>query len=138
MKTRLTLALLLLSSIAGAQQVQSGREHIPGAESLMGMVPSPAGYPLRVFVTRPEKASGKLPVLFVVAWLSCDSTEAPTGPTDGFTQLLFDVAGRSGFATYRLDKPGTGESGGPKCGDADFTTELQGYQAAFAAMQQLV
>ena len=72
-----------------------------------------------------------LAVIFVAAWLSCDSTEAPNGPTDGFTQLLFDVAGRSGFVTYRVDKPGTGESGGPKCGDADFATELQAYQAAF-------
>jgi len=137
-KFLVALALLSLTAIAAAQQLQPGREHIPGAESLMGMVQTPAGYPVRVFVTRPEKASGKLPVIFVAAWLSCDSTEAPKGPTDGFTQLLFDVAGRSGFVTYRVDKPGTGESGGPKCGDADFTTELQGYQAAFAAMQQLV
>jgi dienelactone hydrolase len=51
--------------------------------------------------------------------------------------LLFDVAGRSGFATYRVDKPGTGDSGGPKCGDADFHAELQAYQAGFAAMKQL-
>lgn len=137
MKTRLTLTLLLMCSIGGAQQLQPSREHIPGAASLMGTVLTAAGYPLRVYVTRPEKTSGKLPVIFVAAWLSCDSTEAPNGPTDGFTQLLFDVAGRSGFATYRVDKPGTGDSGGPKCGDLDFTTELQAYQSAFAAMKQL-
>jgi len=137
MTTRLAAALLLLIPIAAAQQLQPGREHIAGAESLIGTVQSPAGYPLRVFVTRPEKTSGKLPVIFVAAWLSCDSTEEAAGPTDGFTQLLFDVAGRSGFVTYRVDKPGTGESGGPKCGDTDFTTELQAYQAAFAAMKQL-
>ena len=137
MRTRLPVVVLLLTSLAGAQQLQPGREHIPGAESLIGMVQSPAGYPLSVFVTRPEKSSGKLPAIFVAAWLSCDSTEAPKGPTDGFTQLLFDLAGGSGFVTYRVDKPGTGESGGPKCGDVDFATELQAYQAAFAAMKQL-
>ena len=131
-------ALLLLTALVPAQQLQPGREKIPGAESLMGMVETPAGYPVRVFITRPEKASsGKLPVIFVAAWLSCDSTEAPTGPTDGFTQLLFDAAGRSGFITYRVDKPGTGDSGGPKCGEADFNAELEAYQAAFAAMQKL-
>ena len=131
-------ALLLLTALVPAQQLQPGREKIPGAESLMGMVETPAGYPVRVFITRPEKASsGKLPVIFVAAWLSCDSTEAPTGPTDGFTQLLFDAAGRSGFVTYRVDKPGTGDSGGPKCGEADFNAELEAYQAAFAAMQKL-
>ena len=138
MKTRLLVVVpFLLIAFAMGQQLQPGREHIPGAESLMGMVQTPAGYPVRVFVTRPEKPSNKLPVIFVAAWLSCDSTEAPKGPTDGFTQLLFDIAGRSGFLTYRVDKPGTGESGGPKCGEADFTTELQAYQAAFASMKQL-
>jgi pimeloyl-ACP methyl ester carboxylesterase len=127
-----------LAAMTAAQQLQPGREKIPGAESLMGMVPTPAGYPVRVFLTRPEKApSRKQPVIFVAAWLSCDSTEAPMGPGDGFTQLLFDVAGRSGFVTYRVDKPGTGDSGGPKCGDADFNAELQAYHAGFAAMQKL-
>jgi hypothetical protein len=112
MKSKTIVLVLLLTVTAAAQQLQPGREHIAGAESLMGMVQTPAGYSVRVFVTRPENASGKLPVIFVAAWLSCDSTEAPKRPTDGFTQLLFDVAGRSGFATYRVDKPGTGESGG--------------------------
>jgi len=134
---RVALALLFLLSTGHAQELQPGRERIPGAESLMGVVKSPAGYPLRVFVTRPQNATGKLPVIFVAAWLSCDSTEAPKGPSDGFTQLLFDLAGRSGFATYRVDKPGTGNSGGPKCSDLDFATELQSYQTAFNAMQNL-
>jgi pimeloyl-ACP methyl ester carboxylesterase len=124
--------------MAAAQELQPGREKIPGAVPLMGMVQTPAGYPVRVFVTKPEKApAGKLPGIFVAAWLSCDSTEEPTGPTDGFTQLLYDVAGRSGFVTYRVDKPGVGDSGGPKCGDTDFDAELQAYQAGFAAMQKL-
>src|SRR5262245_8965133 len=131
------VVLLLLFTTASAQNLQPGREQIPNAESFRGTVQSPAGYPLRVFVTRPQNISGKLPVIFVAAWLSCDSTEAPKGPTDGFTQLLFDLAGRSGFATYRVDKPGTGESGGPKCGDADFKTELAAYRTAFVAMKEV-
>ena len=130
------VALFVLSVGALGQELQPGREKIPGAESLRGMVQTPAGYPVRVFVTKPQNASGKLPVIFVAAWLSCDSTEEPK-PTDGFTQLLFDVAGRSGFVTYRVDKPGVGDSGGPKCGDTDFNTELAAYQAGFAAMQKL-
>jgi len=136
-KTKLLVVLLMWAASAAAQDLEPGREKIPGAEVLMGMVQTPAGYPVRVFVTKPQNASGKLPVIFVAAWLSCDSTEAVNGPTDGFTQLLFDVAGRSGFVTYRVDKPGVGDSGGPKCGDADFATELKAYQAGFVAMQQL-
>jgi pimeloyl-ACP methyl ester carboxylesterase len=136
-KTGFIAVLAVLTATAAGQQLQPGREHIPGAVSLTGMVQTPAGFPVQVFVTQPEAAQGKLPVIFVAAWLSCDSTEAPKGATDGFTQLLFDIAGRSGFATYRVDKPGTGGSGGPKCDAADFNTELQAYQAAFEAMKQL-
>lgn len=136
MRMRYSVVLLFLVASGMAQDLQPGREHIPGAESLMGWVQSPAGFPLRVFVTKPQAANAKLPVIFVAAWLSCDSTEAPKGPTDGFTQLLFDAAGR-GFVTYRVDKPGTGESGGPKCGDLDFNTELDAYRTVFTAMQKL-
>jgi len=138
MKTMLMLALTLAMSVGGlALDLQPGREHIPGAETLMGMAPSPAGYPLRIFVTRPQGASGKLPVLFVVGWLSCDSVEQPKGPTDGFIQLVWDLAGRSRFATFRMDKPGVGDSGGPKCEQADFDVELQSYRAAFAAINDI-
>jgi pimeloyl-ACP methyl ester carboxylesterase len=140
MNLRIAVLYLALGTLAAAQQLQPGREHIPNAESLRGTVQTPAGYTLSVYVTKPvapQASSAKLPVLFVAAWLSCDSTEAAMGPGDGFTQLLFDLAGRSAFVTYRVDKPGTGDSGGPKCADLDFDTELQAYQAAFAAMQQL-
>jgi len=116
---------VLLYTMSAAQELQPGREKIPGAESFMGMVQTPAGYPVRVFVTKPLNGGGKLPVIFVAAWLSCDSTEAPMRPSNGFTQLLFDLAGHSGFVTYRVDKPGTGDSCEPKCGDADFNAELQ-------------
>ncbi len=131
------LSLLLLLATAVAQDLQPGRETIPGADTFMGFVQSPAGYPLRIFVTRPHNATGKLPVIFNASWLSCDSTEQPKGPEDGFTQLIWDLAGQSGFATYRMDKPGIGDSGGPKCGDADFNAELSAYRAAFAAMKNI-
>ena len=137
MRIRALGVLLLLSAVASAQELRPGREPIPGAESFLGTVQSPAGYPLRIFVTRPLHASGKLPVIFEVAWLSCDSTEQPKGPEDGFTRLLWDLAGRSGFATVRVDKPGVGESGGPKCQDLDFATELAAYRAAFRAMKDI-
>jgi hypothetical protein len=44
---------------------------------------------------------------------------------DGFTQLIWDLASRSGFATFRVDKPGVGESDGPKCRELDWTTEFR-------------
>jgi pimeloyl-ACP methyl ester carboxylesterase len=135
-----TLLLLLVSITVLAQSnspLQPGREPIHGADVFLGSVQSHEGYPVRSFVTRPQGAKGKLPVIFVVGWLSCDSIEATKGPEDGFMQLFFDLASHSGFATYRVDKPGVGESGGPKCEDADFHAELSAYKDAFAAMQTL-
>ena len=63
MKARFAVVGLIawLALLAAGQELQPGREKIPGAESLMGMVRTPAGYAVRVFVTRPEKApSGRL------------------------------------------------------------------------------
>jgi pimeloyl-ACP methyl ester carboxylesterase len=139
MKRRHLLSILLAVTFAvhaaRAQQLQAGREQIPGAEVLTGSIKSAEGYPLTVFLTRPKGSTGKLPVIFEVAWLSCDSVEQPKGPEDGFTQLLWDLAGKSGFATFRVDKPGVGQSGGPKCSDLDFATELAAYRTAFATIK---
>ena len=144
MKLSASLCLVLSLTIGTLAQQQTaapltpGREHIPNAETFMSTVATPAGFPVRVFITRPKTAATKVPVIFMVGWLSCDSVEAPNGPAgDGFMQLLFDLASRSGFATYRMEKPGVGESGGPKCGDADFNTELNAYRAAFAGMKNI-
>lgn len=126
----------IVASVVQGQQLQPGREPIPNAEVFRSSVPAGAGYALEVFVTRPKGVTGKLPVLFEVAWLSCDSVEQPKGVEDGFTQLVWDLAGKSGFATFRVDKPGVGDSGGPKCSDLDFTTELAAYRAAFASMNR--
>jgi uncharacterized protein len=117
------------------QDLFPGGEPIPDAEVFRAMVTTPAGYPQEVFLTRPKGTQGKLPILFEVAWLSCDSVEQPKGVEDGFTQLIWDLASRSGFATYRVNKPGVGQSGGPKCSELDWATELTAYRAAFAAMK---
>ena len=66
-----------------------GREKIPGADVFAGTVQG-----LHVFVTRPSGVTGRVPVLFEVAWPSCDSVEQPKGPEDGFTQLIWDLAAR--------------------------------------------
>lgn len=128
--------LFLFVLLVPAQNLAPGREAIPNADVFYADVPF-SGYTLRSIITKPKDARGKLPVVFEAAWLSCDSVEQPKGPEDGFTQLLWDIASRSGMATYRVDKPGVGESGGPKCADSDFSTELEAYRAAFQAMKQL-
>jgi pimeloyl-ACP methyl ester carboxylesterase len=135
---RMTLvACLILTSAFAQSDLRSGPERIPNAEVFTRTIQSPAGYPLETYITRPKSVAGKLPVIFEAAWLSCDSVQQQKGPEDGFTQLIWDLASHSGYATYRVDKPGVGGSGGPKCGDLDFETELSAYRAAFAAMEQV-
>jgi alpha-beta hydrolase superfamily lysophospholipase len=99
-----------------------GREKIPRAEVFTASVQG-----LHVVVTRPA-AAGKAPVLFEVAWLSCDSVEQPKGPEDGFTQLIWDLA--ASYATVRVDKP-------EPCADLDFDHELAAYRTAFASIKEL-
>jgi pimeloyl-ACP methyl ester carboxylesterase len=108
-------------------------ERIEGLDVAYGSVVSELGHRLRTIVTKPKGASGRLPGLFLVGWLSCDSVESPVGEPDGFARLLRHVMTRSGYAVMRMDKPGIGDSAGPACAETDFRTELAGYRAAFRA-----
>ncbi len=110
------------------------REHFETADVLYGWVQNSRGDKLRTFITRPKSAAGKVPVIFFVGWLSCDSVEYPQGETDGFGALMLRLIERSGYATVRMDKPGVGESQGTPCEKSDYQGELEGYQAAFDSM----
>ena len=113
---------------------QPKHEHFQNAEVLYGWAQDSHGERLRTFITRPNRARGKVPAIFFVGWLSCDSMEYADADTkDGFGILLRRLIEQSGYATVRMDKPGVGESQGD-CSQADFNTELSGYQSAFAEM----
>jgi len=137
-------AVLLLTAVAVTPFLCAGaaepkREHFQNAQVLYGWAQDSRGERLRTFITRPNNArtnnaTGKVPAIFFVGWLSCDSVEYPDADTkDGFGVLLRRLIEQSGYATLRMDKPGVGESEGD-CSKADFTTELSGYQAAFDEM----
>jgi pimeloyl-ACP methyl ester carboxylesterase len=132
--TALFLCLSFLCPSAIAQTSQT-REHFDHASVLYDWITNNRGEKLRVFVTRPNHATGKAPVLFFVGWLSCDSMEyaAPDAGGDGFGILLRRLIDQSGYATVRMDKPGVGESQGD-CANADFWSEMSGWQAAFDSM----
>jgi pimeloyl-ACP methyl ester carboxylesterase len=136
---RVAAVYILLAAIAIPLQAQTPpsepqREHFQNAQVLYGWAKDYRGDRLRTFVTRPNSASGKIPAIFFVGWLSCDTTEYPDpNPMDGFGILLRRLIEQSGYATVRMDKPGVGESQGD-CSKADFTQELTGYQSAFDEM----
>jgi pimeloyl-ACP methyl ester carboxylesterase len=132
-------AVCCLSALA---QTAPAREHFDHATVTYDWVTNGRGERLRTFVTRPNSAGMQaanaaiVPVIFVVGWLSCDSVEYPdSNTTDGFGIFLRRIIDESGYATVRMDKPGVGESQGD-CAKADFKSEMEGYQAAFAAMSK--
>jgi len=138
MAGRITLIVFLIATAtflaAQVTSPQPKRERFQNSEVLYGWAQDGQGERLRTFITRPNRATGKVPAIFFVGWLSCDSVEYPDADTkDGFGILLRRLIEQSGYATVRMDKPGVGESQGD-CSKADFTTELSAYQAAFDEM----
>ena len=100
--------VFLCVSIRG--QTSRPREHFEHVTVLYDWVTNDRGQRLRTFVTRPNDVSGKVPGIFFVGWLSCDTMESPHPPfDDGFGILLTQLIDQSGFATLRMDKPGVGK-----------------------------
>jgi pimeloyl-ACP methyl ester carboxylesterase len=132
----LLLAVAAVTPLLPAQTArpEPKREHFQNAEVLYGWAQDSRGERLRIFVTRPNNAAAKVPAIFFLGWLSCDTMEYPDADTkDGFGILLRRLIEQSGYATMRMDKPGVGESQGD-CSKTDFTEELSGYQSAFDEM----
>ena len=75
------------------------REHFQNAETTYGWVNDSRGNRLRTFVTRPKGAVGKVPAVFFVGWLSCDSVEYPDGDTDGFGAIFHRLIEQSRYAS---------------------------------------
>jgi pimeloyl-ACP methyl ester carboxylesterase len=105
-------------------------EHYPAVTVRYDAIRDEEGQRLRLIVTHPEAAAGRLPTVFVIGWLSCDTVEAPPGSADGSKQMLQALARMPGFATVRLEKPGVGDSEGD-CARTDFLGELAAYRQVF-------
>jgi alpha-beta hydrolase superfamily lysophospholipase len=115
--------------------IAAPREQFKNAVAQYDWVSNAKGQRIRTIVTRPKNATGKVPAIFFVGWLSCDSIEYVNGETDAFGAIFWRVIETSGFATMRMDKPGVGESEG-NCAQTDFQTELDSYRAAFASLSK--
>ena len=130
-------ALMLSLSARGAgelpRRAQASAESYPKVDVIYDSVAGRAGERLRTIMTRPLEAKGKLPVIFVAGWLSCDSVEAPADTKDATGMVFRGLAQMPGFCLFRMDKQGVGDSEGD-CAQTDFETELAGYRAAFRAL----
>ena len=113
---------------------QAPRENYPSVDVIYDSVVTPHGERLRTIITKPRELKGKLPVVFVAGWLSCDSVEAPENTREETSMLFRRLAPLPGFCLFRVDKQGVGDSEG-NCAENNFDSELAGYRAAFRALK---
>ena len=138
MKAAWTIAFVGIAAALSAEELprktNTPRETYPNVDVIYDFVTAPDGKRLRTIITKPRDAKGKLPVIFVAAWLSCDSVEAPADTKDESGLVFRGLAQMPGFALFRVDKQGVGDSEGD-CGETDFNSELEGYRAPFRALK---
>ena len=136
-KSTVAFTLMLAATVAADElprKTKTPRESYPNVDVIYDSVSAPRGERLRTIITKPHDAKGKLPVIFVAGWLSCDSVEAPAATKDATGIVFQGLAQMPGFCLFRVDKQGVGDSEGV-CGENDFESELAGYRAAFHALK---
>src|SRR6266702_5752691 len=138
MTVRSTIFFLVFAATLRAEELphkaKTPHESYPNIDVIYDSVTAPDGKRLRTIITKPRNAKGKLPVIFVAGWLSCDSVEAPAGTKDATGIVFQGLAQMPGFSLFRVDKQGVGDSEGD-CAANDFESELAGYRAAFRALK---
>lgn len=135
-----SISLLALATLLSAQPLSAAPARItgdlarkstappedtPGLETEYGVVRAANGTRLRTILTRPEGARGRLPALFYVQAVSCETVEF-----SGESRLRA-MATRLGAVLIRVERAGTGDSEGPGCNALDYDTEVADYRAAF-------
>jgi pimeloyl-ACP methyl ester carboxylesterase len=120
------------SARGAAVAVARPQETYSGATARYGAVPFRGGL-LRDILVTPAGAKADGPVVFLIQGYYCATMEGPT-PDHAYRALIQGLADR-GIATYRVEKPGMGDSqGGPTCLQSDFATELDAFRAGLAAL----
>jgi hypothetical protein len=110
-------------------------ERIPGVESAYGALTTGDGLTLRTIVTRPRGATGRLPGVLFVRWLSCDTIELPESSRGGWSRMLRRLIQDSGAVVWRTEKAGVGDSEG-ECATLDYDRELAHHRQALAKIDR--
>ena len=109
-------------------------EAIEGVDVRYGEAMTAKGYRVRTYTSRPRGASGRLPLVVFVPWLSCDAVESPGNvQNDGWARMLRVVMRESGAQVVRVEKPGVGDSEGPDCSKTDLDDDLEAMRAGIRA-----
>ncbi|MBB6093780.1 hypothetical protein HNQ60_002661 [Povalibacter uvarum] len=119
------------------RKVQRAPDEFPGIDTVYGELAAGSGVRLRTIMTRPQGATGRLPAILFVQWLSCSTIELPPAAQDGWSQMLRRVITDSGAMVLRVEKAGVGDSVGLDCSALDYETELAHHRAAFAKLRSM-
>src|SRR2546421_6437049 len=93
------------------RKTKTPRESYPQVDVIYDSVTAPDGKRLRTIIIKPHNAAGKLPVIFVAGWLSCDSVEAPEGTKDTAGVGFWEGARPPGLCFFCVGKEGGGVGG---------------------------
>ncbi|HYR29434.1 MAG TPA: alpha/beta fold hydrolase [Thermoanaerobaculia bacterium] len=107
------------------------REKHPDYDAVYGEV-SADGQRFRTIATKPKSGAAKA-TLFLVQGLGCSSIDNPP-PGHSYIDLIASLS-RRGFATFRVDKPGAGDSEGGPCPAVDYHGEVKAFRAALASLK---
>jgi len=88
-------------------------ERYEGIEVRYDHVKTDAGL-LRSIVTRPAGAAGRAPSVYILQGYDCGSIDVPFAPDSDLARLVRHFSSL-GFATYRVEKGGVGDSRGEPC-----------------------
>ncbi|MEM1094411.1 MAG: alpha/beta fold hydrolase [Bacteroidota bacterium] len=107
-------------------------EAYPGADVTYGEVPFQGGH-LRSILVRPSGVEAP-PVVYILPGYPCQSIEFVGNQPNAYRFIVEGLLAR-GYASYRVEKPGLGDSQRtPDCQQIDFNTEVAAAAAGYEAV----
>ena len=124
---------LVLATLLFIRPAATKESPIEGVSTTRGWIEVSDDYRMRSYLTHPQGADRKLPLVYCVQWLSCDTIEISDG-NNGWTQMLRGVAQGGDYLFARVDKVGVGESEGGPCSELDYETALRHHREAMTQL----
>jgi pimeloyl-ACP methyl ester carboxylesterase len=124
-----SLFFAVVGSVAGAAETH------PNITTSYGTLGLGDGVELQTILTKPANATGRLPAILFVQWLSCDTVAISDHPRDGWSAMLKQIVRRSNALVWRTEKRGIGASGG-NCATMDYDTELADHKQALQELRR--
>lgn len=90
---------------------------------------------MRCILTKP-RGNGPFPVLFYVQGINCMVMDQPGGNRVTFRDFCYEMT-RQGFATFRVEKTGMGDSVGMPCGELDLNDEIFHFTDALRHLKEM-